>query len=244
MIDARGLVKRFGGFTAVAGVSIQCGPGICALIGPNGAGKSTLLKMITGLIPPDEGSAQICGIDVTAPSADFRRLVGVLPEDLGLFDSLTIQEHLELCGSVYDLNRKETQARADGLLRVLRLDYARDKFLDQCSHGMRKKTALAMALIHNPRVLLLDEPFEGIDPVSAKTIQEILRSAASRGITVFITSHILPIVEKLADSILMMRSGKILWNSATDPDPASIEQRYFDLIERAPAGEFSWLGAP
>ncbi len=243
MIEARDLVKRFGDATAVAGVSLDAGPGISALLGPNGAGKSTLLKLITGLLAPDAGSARICGLDVAARLMDIQRMIGVIPEDLGLFDSLTVEEHLDLCGSVYSLDHKEARARAADLLRVLRLDHARDVFLDQCSHGMRKKTALAMALLHNPRVLLLDEPFEAIDPVSSKTIEELLRSAASRGVTVFFTSHILPVVERLAGKILMIRGGKIAWNSALDLHARPLEQIYFELVEQAPPANLSWLGA-
>ena len=177
MIDGRELVKRFGDFTAVAGVSLRVESGICAVLGPNGAGKSTLLKLMTGLLRPDSGSTRICDIDVAEHPMEVRRIIGVVPEDLGLFDSLTVEEHLELCGSVYGLEREVARSRATDLLRVLRLDHARDVFLDQCSHGMRKKTALAMALLHNPRVLFLDEPCsEGIDPVSSKTIDALLRS--------------------------------------------------------------------
>ncbi len=242
MIEARGLVKRFGDFTAVDSVSLDVGPGISALLGPNGAGKSTLLKLITGLMAPDAGSARICGMDIAARLVDVQRTIGVVPEDLGLFDALTIEEHLDLCGSVYGLDRREARARSADLLRVLRLDQARDVFLDQCSHGMRKKTALAMALLHNPRVVLLDEPFEGIDPVSAKTIDELLRSAAARGVVIFLTSHILPMVERLAGTIFMIRAGKIVWNSALEPRARRLEEVYFDLIEQSPPAELAWLG--
>jgi ABC-2 type transport system ATP-binding protein len=132
MIEAAGLVKRFGDFTAVDGVSLRIV-----------AGKLTLLKLMTGLLPPDSGSTRICGLDVRLHPMEVRRRIGVMPEDLGLFDSLTVEEHLELCGSVYSLDRKEARSRALDLLRVLRLEHARDVFLDQCSHGMRKKIALA-----------------------------------------------------------------------------------------------------
>ena len=243
MIDSRDLVKRFGEFTAVADISLRVESGICAVLGPNGAGKSTLLKLMTGLLRPDSGSTSICGLDVAGHPMEVRRLIGVVPEDLGLFDSLTVEEHLELCGSVYGLERDEARARAADLLRVLRLDHARDVFLDQCSHGMRKKTALAMALLHNPRVLFLDEPFEGIDPVSSKTIDALLRSAASRGVTVLLTSHILSIVERIAESIVMIRVGKIVWNSCSDPRTRPLEEIYFELVEEAPAPALNWLGA-
>ena len=242
MINARDLVKRFGEFTAVADISLRVESGVCAVLGPNGAGKSTLLKLMTGLLQPDTGSTRICDLNVAEHPMEVRRLIGVVPEELGLFDSLTVEEHLDLCGSVYGLERDEARSRATDLLRVLRLDHARDVFLDQCSHGMRKKTALAMALLHNPRVLFLDEPFEGIDPVSSKTIDALLRSAAARGVTVLLTSHILSIVERIADSIVMIRGGQIVWNSASDPRTRPLEEIYFELVEEAPVPALSWLG--
>ncbi len=243
MIECRQIVKKFGEFAAVGGVSLDVQPGICALLGPNGAGKSTLLKILTGLMTPDSGTARICGLSVAEQSMDVRRIIGVLPEDLGLFDSLTIEEHLDLCGPIYGIDKKEARERGDALMRVLRLDHARDTFLDQCSHGMRKKTALAMALIHNPRVVFLDEPFEGIDPVSSRAIQEMLETVAKRGVTVFLTSHILSIVDQLASEILMIRGGRIVWKSSEEVASRPLEQVYFDLVEAPPAEELPWLGS-
>lgn len=243
MIECMQVVKRFRDFAAVDGVSLDVRSGICALLGPNGAGKSTLLKILTGLMPPDSGTARICGLDVAERPIEVRRIVGVLPEDLGLFDSLTIEEHLELCGPIYGIGAKETRERADALLRVLRLEHARDTFLDQCSHGMRKKTALAMALIHNPRVIFLDEPFEGIDPVSSRTIQELLESIARRGVAVFLTSHILSIVDKLASEIVMIRGGRIVWKSTDEAPSRPLEEIYFELVETPPVEELPWLGS-
>jgi ABC-2 type transport system ATP-binding protein len=242
-IECQGLVKRFGDFAAVDGVSLEVRSGIYALVGPNGAGKSTLLKILTGLLAPDAGTARICGLDVRRNAIAVRRAIGVLPEDLGLFDSLTIEEHLRLCGPVYGIDAKETRERADALMRVLRLDHARDRFLDQCSHGMRKKTALAMALLHNPRVVFLDEPFEGIDPVSARTIQDLLTSMAKRGVVIFLTSHILSIVDQLASEMVLIRGGRIVWTSATGTPGRSLEEVYFELVETPAAEELPWLGS-
>lgn len=236
-------VKRFGDFLAVDHVSIEVQSGVCALLGPNGAGKSTLVKMLTGLLPLDSGEARICGVSVAAQPLEVRRQIGVLPEDLGLFDSLTIEEHLDLSGTIYGIAKSELRDRSAALLRVLKLDHARDIFIDQCSHGMKKKTALAMALLHNPRVLFLDEPFEGIDPVSARTIHDLLTSTAARGTTVFFTSHILSIVDRLATEIFMIRGGKIVWHSAANPDPRALEEVYFDLIETPLAEDLPWLGS-
>ena len=242
-IHCRNAVKRFKDFVAVDDVSIEIDSGVCALLGPNGAGKSTLLKMLTGLLPFDSGEARICGLDVAEQPLAARRIIGVMPEDLGLFDSLTVQEHLELSGPIYGIGKQETRDRASALLRVLRLDHAHDIFIDQCSHGMKKKTALAMALLHNPRVLFLDEPFEGIDPVSARTIHDLLAATAARGTVVFFTSHILSIVDRLATETMMIRAGQIVWNSKTQADARPLEEIYFELAETPPSEDLPWLGS-
>jgi ABC-2 type transport system ATP-binding protein len=241
VIHCNDITKTFDDLVAVDHVSFEIQSGICALLGPNGAGKSTLVKVLTGLLPPDSGEVRIAGLDVKTQSLLLRRRIGVVPEDLGLFDSLTIQEHLELAGPIYGLGSAETRDRADSLLRIFGLDDARDTFLDECSHGMRKKTALALALLHNPQVLFLDEPFEGIDPVASKTIQELLRAVASRGIAVFLTSHILSIVDRLATEIMMIRAGEIVWNSATQAVSRPLEEVYFELVESAPLEDLAWL---
>jgi ABC-2 type transport system ATP-binding protein len=241
MIECRGVTKRFGEFTAVDDVSFQALPGVFALLGPNGAGKSTLLKLLTGLLRPDAGEVRIGSWNVAENPLAVKRMIGVVPEDLGLFDSLTIQEHLELCGPVYGLDLKTTRERTEPLLRTLGLVSGRRTFLDQCSHGMRKKTALAMALLHNPQVLFLDEPFEGIDPVTSRTLRDLLTTLAQRGITVFLTSHILSIVSELATKIMMIRGGRMVWSSQGEIPSKGLEEIYFDLIESPPIEDLAWL---
>jgi ABC-2 type transport system ATP-binding protein len=240
MMDCREVTKRFGDFTAVDRLSLQIDGGVFALLGPNGAGKSTLLKILTGLLRPDSGEVRIDGLNLTEKAFEVRRRIGVVPEDLGLFDALTIQEHLELCGPVYGLSIGETRERTKPLLKTLGLTSGRNTFLDRCSHGMRKKTALAMALLHNPRMLFLDEPFEGIDPVSSRTIRDLLRTLASRGITVFFTSHTLSIVSEVATRVAMIRAGRIVWTSS-DGDTRPLEEIYFDLIDTPPLEDLPWL---
>ncbi|HWE51618.1 MAG TPA: ABC transporter ATP-binding protein [Bryobacteraceae bacterium] len=242
MIDCRHLTKRFGDFTAVDNVSFEARGGICALLGPNGAGKSTLLKMLTGLLAPDEGAVHICGLDISKDSLAVKRAIGVVPEDLGLFDSLTVREHLELCGPVYGLDRKQTRERMEALLRVLDLVNGANTFLDQCSHGMRKKTALAMALLHNPRVLFLDEPFEGIDPVSSKAMQDLLTTVSQRGATVFFVSHLLSLVDRLATHVMVIKGGKIVLDQPAAEISRPLEEIYFGLIGPAALeDDLSWL---
>src|ERR1700676_354232 len=242
MISCRGLTKAFGDFLAVSGVSFEVRAGsICALLGPNGAGKSTLVKMLTGLMRPSSGTAEICGLAADDP--ELKRLVGVLPESLALFDALTVGEHLDLTGAVYGLKSSETQSRTEQLLRVLRLEHGRDTFIHQCSYGMKKKTSLAMALLPNPRALFLDEPFEGLDPITAETLRRQLRAIAQRGITVLLTSHILSMVDRVADQVVMIRRGEVVLDSAIRDLPKSLEESYFERVETMTAEDLEWLGS-
>jgi ABC-2 type transport system ATP-binding protein len=244
MISCRKLTRRFGDFTAVDSLTLEVAEGaICSFLGPNGAGKSTTVKMLTGLLAPTSGEAEVCGLDVRRSAVELKRLIGVLPEDLGLFDDLTVEEHLLLTGDVYGLSRAETRARTAQLLHALSLEHGRRTFAAACSHGMRKKTAFAMALLPNPRVLFLDEPFEAIDPVTSKIMRDLLESAARRGITVFLTSHVLPIAEQLATQLVMIRQGKIVWDSPAADLPQALEQHYFELVEAPAVEELEWLGS-
>jgi ABC-2 type transport system ATP-binding protein len=245
MISCRNLSRRFGDFTAVDNVSLDIPAGaICAFLGPNGAGKSTTLKMLTGLLPPTSGTATVAGLDVAAGSVELKRRIGVLPENLGLFDDLTVEEHLHLTGAVHGIHRAETRSRTEQLLRALDLEHGRHTFADSCSHGMRKKTALAMALLPNPQVLFLDEPFEAVDPVTSKTIRELLVTIAQRGVTVFFTSHILSVVERVAAQYVLIQKGRIVWNSRAEELPQSLEELYFDLIDVPAEEDLGWLGSP
>jgi len=244
MISCQNLTRRFGDFTAVDRVTLEIPPGtICAFLGPNGAGKSTTVKMLTGLLPPTSGEAFVNGMSVAREPVAVKRAIGVLPEDLALFDLLTVEEHLLMAGPVYGLPQRETQARAGQLLRALALEDGRGTFIDHCSYGMRKKTALALALLHNPAVLFLDEPFEGIDPVTAKTIRDLLLRLAQGGMAIFLTSHMLSIVERLASRIVMIRHGRVVWNSGADELPKPLEELYFELVEAPEAQELAWLGS-
>jgi ABC-2 type transport system ATP-binding protein len=244
MISCRHLTRRFGNFTAVDDLTFDVDSGsICAFLGPNGAGKSTTVKMLTGLLPPTSGEIEVCGLNPQTASRELKLRIGVLPEDLGLFDDLTVEEHLHLTGDVYGLSRTTTRARTDQLLQALSLEQGRHTFAAACSHGMRKKTSFAMALLPNPRVLFLDEPFEAIDPVTSKIMRDLLESAARHGITVFLTSHMLSVVEQIATRLIMIRHGKMVWNSLPSEIPQSLEQHYFDLVEAPAVEELEWLGS-
>ena len=245
MISCRNLTRRFGEFTAVDRLTLSVAPGaICAFLGPNGAGKSTTVKMLTGLLPPSSGEVEVCGLDVAARPLELKRQIGVLPEDLGLFDDLTVEEHLLLTGAVYRIDRHTARKRTAQLLHALSLEHGRHTFAGSCSHGMRKKTAFAMALLPNPRVLFLDEPFEAIDPVTSKIMRDLLESIAHRGITIFLTSHILSVVEQIATQLVMIRKGQIVWDSPATDLPQALEQHYFDLVEAPVVEDLEWLGSP
>jgi ABC-2 type transport system ATP-binding protein len=245
VISSTDLTRRFGDFTAVDRLTLDVPKGaICAFLGPNGAGKSTTVKMLTGLLAPTSGHAFVCGLDVAKHPLAIKRRIGVLPEELGLFDDLTVEEHLSLTGRVYGLSKVITRKRTDQLLEALNLTDGRDTFASQCSHGMRKKTAFAMALLPNPEVLFLDEPFEAIDPVTSRIISELLTTVAGRGVTVFLTSHILSVVERIANQFVMIRGGRVVWSSAAGDLPRSLEDLYFELAEPPVTGELEWLGSP
>lgn len=244
VIHCRQLTRRFGDHLAVSELDLDIPAGsICAFLGPNGAGKSTTVKMLTGLLAPSSGTAEICGLDVARQPLEVRSLSGTVPEHLGLFDALTVAEHLRLTGDVWGLPRHETKRRSRELLAAFALDHGADTFAEECSHGMRKKTALAMALLPNPRVLFLDEPFEGIDPVTSKTIRELLKMLSARGVTVFLTSHILSIVEEIATRVIFIRAGQKVWDSPPAELPASLEAHYFDLVEAPVSQDLAWLGS-
>lgn len=246
-IEAHGLTKTFETVTAVRNLTLQVPFGtIFAFLGPNGSGKSTTVKLLTGLLAPSAGEARIAGRAVSAEDLALRRAIGVLPEGDALFPDLTIWEHLELSGQLYGLTLQETQTRALQLLRHLDLEHGRGTLVDEASYGMRKKCALSMALLHNPRVLFLDEPFEGIDPGSSRNIKDLLLALAARGVTVFLTSHILEVVERLADHFAIIVGGEVAaCQRVSDLAQAgtTLEQLYLHHAGRPAAQDLAWLGS-
>jgi ABC-2 type transport system ATP-binding protein len=243
LISCHQLTRKFGDFTAVDGISLEVAKGaICAVLGPNGAGKSTTVGMLTGLLTPTSGEAIICGVNVSLDPVGVKRKLGVLPEDLGLFDDLTVEEHLELTGDIYGLDAATTRDRTERLLVILGLIAGRRTFARSCSHGMRKKTAFAMALLPNPEALFLDEPFEAVDPVTSSVMADVLRKAAARGVTVFLTSHILPMASRIADQIVIIRAGRIVLDSNAAALTRPLEDLYFELAEAPVSDDLEWLG--
>ncbi|HKR60592.1 MAG TPA: ABC transporter ATP-binding protein [Pyrinomonadaceae bacterium] len=246
-IETQSLTRKFGDLVAVRDVNLQIQKGsIFGFLGPNGAGKSTTVSMLTGLLRPSAGEALIGGASILSSPLEVKQRIGVLPEDLALFKALTIWEHLKLVGPVYGLSRQETERRTEELLKYLDLWQSRHTYVDEASHGMRKKCSLAMALIHNPAVLFLDEPFEGIDPVSSRHIKDLLLLMASKDTTVFLTSHVLEVVEKLVDSFAIIVSGEIVCSQTmaeTNRRGESLEDLFLQHAGHSKPAELEWIGS-
>jgi ABC-2 type transport system ATP-binding protein len=210
-IDTTDLTRRFGDFIAVQDVNLRVEAGqFFGFLGPNGAGKSTTIKMLTGLLAPTSGSIHILGEDLKQNSADVKRQIGVVPEGMALFGRLTAEEYLRFVGRMYGLDRATTVQRTHELLDFMQLADERKKLIADFSHGMQKKLALAAAVIHGPRVLFLDEPFEGVDAVAAGTLKAMLQRMIARGATIFLTSHVLEIVERLCTHVAIIQSGQLV----------------------------------
>jgi ABC-2 type transport system ATP-binding protein len=217
----------------VAGVDLDVPVGsFFGLVGPNGAGKSTTLKMTTGLLRPDAGQAVVAGIDVWQDTISAKAQVGVLPEDLKLFDRLSGAELLEFNGLLRSMDRAVIAQRSRDLLDVLGLTDSAGKLVIDYSQGMRKKIALACALLHAPRVLFLDEPFESVDPVSARTIREVLEHYTRSGATVVFSSHVMETVERLCDRVAVMHQGRLVASGPVDEvrGDGSLEDAFIRLV--------------
>lgn len=216
-ISTQGLTRRFGSFTAVDNVSFQVAPGqFFGFLGPNGAGKSTTIKMLTGLLEPSAGNIQILGQPFNASALDLKRQIGVVPEGMALLVRLTASEYLRFVGRMYGLDRETTNRRTAELLDFMQLANEPKKLIADFSHGMQKKLALAAAVIHGPRVLFLDEPFEGVDAIAAGTLKTMLHGMINRGSTIFLTSHVLEIVERLCSHVAIIHKGKLVANGSLE----------------------------
>lgn len=210
-IVASDLVRAFGQKVAVNHLNLTVKRGeFFGFLGPNGAGKSTTIKMMVGQLRPTAGNVWVAGVDVWKDPIQARSLMGVLPEYLNLYERLTGREFLEFAGHMYGLPDADVRQRSEELLRVLTLADDADKLIVDYSVGMRKKVALAAAIIHRPQVLFLDEPFEGIDPVSSRVIRDILHELTRRGTTIFFSSHIMEVVERLCTRVAIINHGVLV----------------------------------
>jgi len=216
-IQTHGLTRRFGALTAVEDVTFTVATGqFFGFLGPNGAGKSTTIKMLTGLLEPTAGTIEILGKPFTAGALDLKRQIGVVPEGMALLGRLTAPEYLRFVGRMYGLERETVNRRTEELLEFMQLADERRKLVTDFSHGMQKKLALAAAVIHGPRVLFLDEPFEGVDAIAAGMLKTMLQGMINRGATIFLTTHVLEIVERLCSHVAIIHQGRLVANGSLE----------------------------
>jgi ABC-2 type transport system ATP-binding protein len=247
-IETHQLTRFFGDFCAVDGIDLQVERGtFYGFLGPNGAGKSTTIKMLTGLLAPSRGRMLVLGKNMLEPreALQAKSQMGVIPEDLALFDNLTAREYLIFVGRMYLLPRDTIRSRIDELLPLLGLEDEEKKLTLEYSHGMKKKLALAAALLPNPDLLFLDEPFEGVDAVTSRIIRDLLAGYVGRGSTVFLTSHVLEIVEKLCTHVGIIVKGRLVEQASLDDirQGSSLEDRFLEKAGADPEAtrKLTWL---
>ena len=247
-IETKQLTRFFENFCTVDQVELKVERGtFYGFLGPNGAGKSTTIKMLTGLLAPSSGEILVLGKRMLDPqqSLEAKSLIGVVPEDLALFDNLTAREHLTFIGRMYLMPKDTIRERIDELLSMLELAGDETKLTMEYSHGMKKKLALAAALLPNPDLLFLDEPFEGVDAITSRVIRDLLTGYVGRGSTVFLTSHVLDIVERLCTHVGIIAKGKLVEQTSLDAlrQGSSLEERFLEKVgaDMEATRKLSWL---
>src|SRR5579871_5480094 len=245
-ISVRNLRKLYGGRAAVVGLYLDVTRGcFFGFLGPNGAGKTTTIRMLMGLAPPTSGEIELLGLPMPGRELDIKGKIGLVPDESLLFDHLTGLEFTEFVGRMYGLERARARERAGELLALFQLDGEVRKLIGDYSKGMRKRVAMAAALIHRPELFLLDEPFEGVDAVGARLMKEILLEQVRHGATVFLTSHVLEVVERLCDRVAIIQQGKLVLNS-TMAELRTGSETLEDIFVRVvgaerPAETLDWL---
>ena len=225
-IETSGLSRSFQGFTAVDRLDLTVAGGqFFGFLGPNGAGKSTTIKMLTGLLSPTAGSIRIFGEDLLTDAVEVKRHIGVVPEGMALFGRLTAPEYLQFVGRMYGLDKLTAASRTAELLEFMGLANERKKLIADFSHGMGKKLALAAAVIHGPKLLFLDEPFEGVDAIAAGLLKNMLQGMIARGATIFLTSHVLEIVERLCTHVAIINKGHIVAQGSLEELRTGVQTR-------------------
>jgi ABC-2 type transport system ATP-binding protein len=244
-ILVRDLRKSYGTKAAVDGVDLEVPRGsFFGFLGPNGAGKSTTIRMLTGLIPADSGTIELLGYQLPGDELEIKRRIGLVPDESLLFDRLTGVEFLEFVGRMYGLGRPSAIDRARGLMDLFQLQTDR-KIIGEYSKGMRKRIAMAASLIHHPELFLMDEPFEGVDAVGARLMKDILIDQVQRGATIFLTSHVLEVVERLCDRVAIINQGRIATNGTLDElrsSGESLEDAFVRVVGAGQhTGRLEWL---
>jgi ABC-2 type transport system ATP-binding protein len=240
MIEFAGLSKQYGSFKAVHPLNLQIASGeLFGFLGPNGAGKTTTIRMMMGLLVPSSGAVSIDGLDCHADNVEVKRLIGYLPDNPVFYDYLRGREILQFVGEMHGLSRADAKQRTQRLLDEFALDEARDEFAVNYSMGMKKKLGLACALIHEPRVLILDEPINGLDPRAAREVNERLLQCAAQGMTIFVSTHLLDMAERLCSRVGIIHHGKLVATGTLDQIRAatathgSLEEVFLSLTDDA-----------
>lgn len=260
VIETFGLRRAFGSLVAVDSLDLRVErQQFLGFLGPNGAGKSTTIKMLTGLLRPTAGRIRVLGLDLEGSTVEVKRRIGVVPEGLALFERLTGTQLLNFVGRMYGLERDVAAQRTAGLLEFMDLRDAADQIVADYSHGMKKKVALAAAVIHRPDILFLDEPFEGVDAIAARTLKSMLQRFIERGGTIFLTSHVLEVVERLCTHISIINYGRLVVSASledlqagvalpegppgTSEATLTLEQIFLSVLggARSPSDELRWL---
>ena len=233
-IRTRGLHKVYGSKAAVDGLDLTVAQGsFFGFLGPNGAGKTTTIHILIGLIPATAGEVEILGLPLEPNLLAIKKRIGVVPDENVLFDRLTGREFLHFVGRMYGLDRGLVAARSRELLTLFELDNQPRKLIAEYSKGMKKRVALAAALIHRPQLFLLDEPFEGVDPVGARLMKDILLAQVRQGATIFLTSHVLEVVERLCDRVAIINQGKMVTETSMDDlrsSTATLEDTFVRMV--------------
>jgi ABC-2 type transport system ATP-binding protein len=245
-IEIRNLRKLYGDKAAVDGLTLTVPQGcFFGFLGPNGAGKTTTIKMLMGLAPPTSGSIALLGLPMPERALEIKRQIGLVPDESLLFDHLTGGEFIEFAGRIYGLDRATARARSGELLDLFELGHQPGKWIAEYSKGMRKRVAMAAALIHRPKLFLMDEPFEGVDAVGARLMKDILIEQVRHGATIFLTSHVLEVVERLCERVAIIRDGKLIAEGPME-DMRGAAETLEDAFVRAlgverMAGTLDWL---
>ena len=245
-VEVHNLRKVYGNKAAVDGLSLLVPQGcFFGFLGPNGAGKTTTIKMLMGLAPPTSGAIQLLGLPMPERALEIKQLIGLVPDESLLFDHLTGGEFIEFVGRIYGLDRGVARERSAELLELFELDGDRKKLIAEYSKGMRKRVAMAAALIHRPRLFLMDEPFEGVDAVGARLMKDILLDQVRHGATIFLTSHVLEVVERLCDRVAIINEGKLVLEGSME-DLRGASETLEDAFVRAvgverTVGTLHWL---
>lgn len=239
MLILNNIKKNYGGFTAVKNLSIRLDAGeFYGFLGPNGAGKTTTIKMIVGLLKPTSGEMSLNSINLTDSSLEGKKIIGYVPDQPFLYDKLTGKEFLYFSGGLYNISKKELKTKIDELVSVLKIDNWIDKRTEDYSQGMKQRIAIASALLHDPQLIVIDEPMVGLDPQSAFIVKQLLKKKAAEGVTIFMSTHILQIAEELCTKIAIIKDGEIIFEDSREGlqrfkenHEASLESLFFELTK-------------